>query len=65
MKDKYAFIDAEHAERVAPAPTVAQMCRWLAVSTSGFYAWRARPESATAAWRRRLAELVVRAFDDS
>jgi len=41
------------------------MCRWLDVSTSGYYEWRDRPESATARRRERLAELVLDVFEDS
>ena len=42
-----------------------RMCRWLDVSTSGYYEWRDRPESATAQRRERLAELVLDIFEDS
>jgi putative transposase len=41
------------------------MCRWLDVSTSGYYEWRKRPESATAQRRERLKALIVKVFDDS
>jgi putative transposase len=41
------------------------MCCWLDVSTSGYYEWRERPESATAQRRERLKELIVDVFDDS
>lgn len=41
------------------------MCHWLGVSTSGYYEWRQRPESATAQRRERLKELIVEVFDDS
>lgn len=66
MSDKYSFIDAESALRLpGQAPSIALMCRWLAVSTSGFYDWRARPVSATESRRMRLRELIVKAFRDS
>jgi putative transposase len=41
------------------------MCVWLDVSTSGYYEWRGRPESATAQRRTRLKELIKKIFDDS
>ena len=41
------------------------MCAWLDVSTSGYYEWRLRPDSATAQRRGRLKELIVAIFDDS
>jgi putative transposase len=44
---------------------VTSMCLWLDVSTSGYYEWRKRPESATAQRRERLKELIVDVFDDS
>ena len=61
MSERYELIDAEHEqnidESVAAAPTIGQMCRWLSVSRSGYYEWRARPESNTA---RRRAELTIK-----
>ena len=69
MSEKYEFIDAEYAGAAAAAPgkalTVTRMCRWLKVSKSGFYEWRSRLESATAARRARLALLIRKAFEDS
>lgn len=61
MSERYEFIDAEYEqnidESVAAAPTIGQMCRWLSVSRSGYYEWRARPASDTA---RRRAELKIK-----
>jgi putative transposase len=45
--------------------TVTKMCCWLGVSSSGYYEWRRRPQSATAARRERLKELITVVFDDS
>jgi putative transposase len=41
------------------------MCRLLGVSTSGYYEWRGRPESATEARRKELMLLIRKAFDAS
>jgi transposase InsO family protein len=38
-----------------------QMCTWLEVSKSGYYEWRSRPESATAA-RRELLKIKIKAL---
>ena len=69
MSDKYEFIDAEYARTPhdprGTAPTITRMCRWLGVSTSGFYEWRSRPDSATAKRQAGLKLLIARAFDDS
>jgi len=65
---KYQFIDAEYAsqpaENAGTAPTIMQMCVWLGVSKSGYYDWRSRPESATAA-RRQLLKLKIKALFDA
>jgi putative transposase len=41
------------------------MCLWLVVSTSGYYEWRGRPESATSLRRGALMILIVKIFGDS
>ena len=48
-----------------PLYTVVKMCSWLRVSSSGYYEWRRRPQSATAARRDRLKQLIVEIFDVS
>jgi len=70
VTSKYEFIDAEYAaraaaENAADAPTITEMCSWLGVSRSGFYDWKARPESATAARRNELKLMIGKAFEDS
>jgi putative transposase len=65
VSEKYSFIEAERAQVDDPAPTVSQMCSWLAVSRSGFYEWRSRPVSESEVRRQWLKLLVKRAFDDS
>ena len=68
MSAKYEFIDAEKAtvtETGEKKYTIVQMCAWLEVSTSGYYEWRDRPDSATTQRRAFLAVLVKKAFDDS
>ncbi len=60
MTARYEFIDAQKANY-----PVVKMCDWLVVSKSGFYEWRGRPVSATAARRQRLRLLIQAAFDAS
>jgi putative transposase len=70
VSEKYEFIDAEYADHRpadsagrGTAPTITQMCTWLKVSKSGFYEWRTRPTSATAARRELLATKIKALFD--
>jgi putative transposase len=68
VSEKYAFIEAEHAQTAASAaraPTITQMCAWLAVSRSGFYEWKYRPDSAATKRRNELKLLIAKAFADS
>jgi transposase InsO family protein len=65
---RYELIDAEKAigtpDGVAKY-SVVRMCEWLEVSTSGYYEWRDRPASATAARREHLKLLIAAVFADS
>ena len=57
---KYACVD-----RRRDRYPVRMMCRLLRVSTSGYYAWRTRPESSRTKSDRRLMTEVRRAHQDS
>ena len=61
---KYDFIDSKKA-----LPTnlnsVVKMYRWLTVSTSGFYHWSARPQSATSTRREALTARIRYFFEES
>lgn len=61
---RYEYIDSQRnvPENMNP---VGKMCRWLAVSTSGFYDWLQRPQSATAARREALTDRVRHFFTAS
>jgi len=68
VSEKYELIDAEKATVTGTGEkkyTITAMCEWLEVSTSGYYEWRDRPESATARRRHLLTLLVTKAFDES
>jgi transposase InsO family protein len=60
MSGKFELIDAQKADF-----PIVKMCEWAEVSTSGYYEWRDRPASATAARRKRLAVLVKAVFKHS
>ena len=57
---KFAWIQTEKAHY-----PVQKLCRWLAVTPSGYYAWCQRPESARVKRDRALAVLVQVSFDAS
>ena len=64
MSEKYEFVDTTLTEPSC-AFRVTSMCRWLVVSTSGFYSWRARPESVTVRRRGVLKALMTEEFTRS
>lgn len=65
MSEKYEFIETMLTAATRCLFPLYLMCRWLSVSRSGFYDWRSRPTSATAARRVELALLVEHVFTDS
>lgn len=68
MSERYELIDVEKDTTTGTGErkyTIAAMCGWLEVSTSGYYEWRGRPVSATAQRRAALEADVRRVFDDS
>ena len=65
VTEKYEFIESQKVTEKKYAYPVEFMCGHLAVSKSGFYDWKSRPESATAERRGQLRVLVLKAFEDS
>ncbi len=61
---RYEYIDSCRTDPSELNP-VTKMCAWLLVSTSGFYHWLTRPQSATAARREALTARVEAFFEDS
>ena len=61
---RYEFIDSQKVEPHNRNPVV-KMCYWLDVSTSGFYHWLTRPQSATAARREALLARIRHYFEES
>jgi putative transposase len=62
MSEKFAFIAAEKADPVSCYP-VGGMCRWLGVSSSGFYDHCNAVPSKRSQRRRLVADYVQAAFD--
>jgi putative transposase len=58
VSEKFALIAAEKATY-----PITSMCRWLKVSTSGFYDWLSSEESAREQRRAKVAVQVQAAFD--
>ena len=69
MSEIHDFIAAQYAHDQANntpnAPTIADMCAWMDVSTSWYYQAQGRPPTATAQRRERLKPKVVEIFSDS
>jgi putative transposase len=68
VSERYELIEAEKDTMTDTGErryAITKMCEWLEVSTSGYYEWRDRPESATAARHAYLALMVGKAFEDS
>ncbi len=61
---KYEYINSQKNDPAVAHP-VTRMCRWLQVSTSGFYHWASRPLSVTAARRDALTARVRHFFTAS
>jgi putative transposase len=60
VSEKYELIDTEKATLAETGDTkytITAMCEWLDVSTSGYYEWVDRPDSATTRRRQVLALL--------
>jgi putative transposase len=60
--DSFRIEDAKYAHGVKYVYAVKKMCQWLDVSSSAFFDWRRRPQSATAARRERLKLLIAHEF---
>jgi putative transposase len=61
---KYDYIDSQKSDPTNQNPVV-KMCLWMAVSTSGFYDWAIRPQSATAARQEALIARIQHFFEES
>ncbi|WP_093852551.1 IS3 family transposase [Streptomyces pini] len=65
VASKYEFIETMRLGNAEYAYSVEFMCRQLGISTSGYYDWRNRPDSATAQRREELRLLITKAFEMS
>ena len=61
---RYEYVDSQKVEPTNRNPVV-KMCRWMDVSTSVFYHWRTRPQSATSARRETLLARIRHYFEES
>jgi len=57
VRARFELIDAEKANF-----PIVKMCEWAEVSTSGYYEWKDRPDSATAIRRDHLKKLITAIF---
>lgn len=62
MTEKFSFIAAENADPTSPYPVV-KMCRWIKVSTSGFYDHLAAEQTSRDRRRAKVTDHVQAAFD--
>ena len=61
---KYEYVDSQKSDPLNQN-LVVKMCLWLAVSTSDFYHWAIRPQSATAARREALITRIQHFLEES
>jgi len=66
VTERYELIEAEQGTMADTGDrkyTITRICEWLDVSTSGYYEWWDRGESATAQRRAYLKLMLAKAFE--